>query len=132
MAYFNLTAANAAMTFAGVTLTCLQSIEVSRSAPQTEIECSGSSAVTFITGTPRYTITVTGALDEDDVTLLGAIDPGDNGAITMDPAGTATGTIDIASSSATVTDAPISMPVNGFSTYSATFACDDLTISANT
>lgn len=120
-----------AMTFAGTSLTCIQSIDISRTAPVTEIECAGATSTEQIVGIPRYTITVTGALNDDDNALLGAIDPGDAGAIACDPAGTTAGHLDISSTNATVTDAPVSLPINGFSTYGATFACDDLTIGAN-
>ena len=120
-----------ALTFASQSLTCVQSIDISRTAPITEIECAGATSAEQIVGIPRYTMTVVGALNDDDNALLGYIDPGDSGAIACDPAGTTTGHLDISSTNATVSDAPISMPVNGFSTYSVTFVLDDLTIAAN-
>lgn len=131
MAYFNLKNTGASLSFNSVNLTCLQSVEVTGSAPSTEIECSGSSAVTYITGVPRYQISFTGALDEDDVTLLNGIDINESGAVALNPAGTGAGTIDIASTNGTISDLSVSLPISGFSTYSGTILCDDLTFSAN-
>jgi hypothetical protein len=87
--------------------------------------------VTYITGVPRYQISFTGALDEDDVTLLNGIDVNESGAVALNPAGTGSGTIDIASTNGTISDLSVSAPVSGFATYSGTILCDDLTISAN-
>ncbi|MCP5018917.1 MAG: hypothetical protein GY938_27115 [Ketobacter sp.] len=109
----------------------MQSIELSSTAPTTEIECSGSTSVSYITGLPRHTMTVTGALDEDDTVLIAAIQVNDAGAIACDPAGIVAGTIDISSTNATVSDVSYSMPINGFSSYNVTFVLDDLTIGAN-
>ncbi len=132
MAYFNLaTNATTAMTFGGTSLTCLQSIEVTTSAPITEIECGGATAVSFLVGVPRYRMTVTGALDDEDDPLMGAITAGDTGAITCDPAGTTSNHIDISSTNATVSDSSFSFPVNGFAQYSVTLLLDDITIGAN-
>lgn len=132
MAFFNLgTSTSTAMTFNSVNLTCLQTIEVSGTAPVTEIECAGSTSVTNIVGIPRYTMTVTGAWDSAGNALATSLKPGETGAITCDPAGTTAPAVDISSTNATVSDFSLSMPVNGFSTYSATFQLDDLTIGAN-
>lgn len=132
MAYFNLsTNATAALSFGGNSLTCLQSVEVTGSAPNTEIECSGSTSVTNIPGVPRYSLTATGALDDEDDPLLGNIDVGTTGAIAFDPAGTTVTHMDISSTNGTVTDFSASFPVNGFSSYSVTIALDDLTIGSN-
>ncbi len=132
MSYFSLTTtATTAMTFNGTALTCLQSITVAATAPNTEIECGGATSVTNIVGLPRYSMTVVGALDNEDDPLLNVILPGQSGAVTCDAAGTATDTIDISSTNATVTSAPVSIPVNGFSTYSVTLVLDDITYGAN-
>lgn len=132
MAYFNLsTNSTTAMTFGGTALTCLQSIDLATTSPSTEIECGGATAVTFLTGVPRYRMTVVGALDDEDDPLLNALLPNSTGAITTDPAGTTADHIDISSTNATVSDMSASMPVNGFSTYSVTFLLDDITIGAN-
>lgn len=132
MAYFNLsTNATAALTLGGNSLTCLQSVEVTGSAPNTEVECSGSTSVTNIPGVPRYSMTATGALDDEDDPLLNNIAIGTAGAVAFDPAGTATDTMDISSTNGTVTDFSASFPVNGFSSYSVTIVLDDLTIGAN-
>lgn len=132
MAYFNLASVSStAMTFGGTSLTCLQSIEVTGNAPSTEIECGGATSVSYIVSVPRYRMTVTGALDDEDDPLLNDILPATTGAITCDPAGTTTNHLDISSTNATVTDFSISMPVNGFSTYSLTLLLDDITIGAN-
>ena len=132
MAKFNLASStNFALTFGGTTLSCVQTIDVNGNAPVQEIECAGATSVEQIVGITRTIMTVTGALEDNDTTLLGAIDPGDTGAIVCDPAGTATGTIDISSTNATVGDRTISLPVNGFATYSVTLLLDDITIAAN-
>ena len=132
MAKFNLaSSANFSLTFGGNALTCIQTVDISDTAPVTEIECAGASSVEQIVGITRVTMTISGALEDDDNTLLGYLDPGDTGAITFDPAGTGTGTLDISSTNATVTDRSISLPVNGFAQWNATLALDDITIGAN-
>lgn len=131
MAKFNLKNTGASLSFGGTSLTCLQSVEISGTAPTTEVECSGASSVEYVTGLPRFTMTFTGAVEDDDVTLLNAIQPNDAGAVAFDPAGTATGTIDISSTNGTISDFGLSTPVNGFSSYSGTIVLDDLTIAAN-
>ncbi len=132
MAKFNLGSESTfSMTFGGTALTCIQTIEFSSTAPVQEIECAGATAVEQIVGITRHTVTVTGALEDDDNTLLGIVDPGDTGALACDPAGTTTGHLDFSSTNGTVTDRSVSLPVNGFSTYSVTIALDDLTIGAN-
>jgi hypothetical protein len=131
MAKFNLAATGAALTFAGTALTCLQTVTVGGTAPNTEVECSGTAAVENVVGLPRFTMSLTGALETTGNALLNLIQPGDTGAITFDPAGTASTTLDISSTAATVTDFSATFPVNGFSQYSATFVLDDLTIAAN-
>ncbi len=131
MAYFNLTATGSALTFAGTTLTCLQTVQFTGNAEIQEISCNGTTTKTKITGATSYVLTLTGALDEDDVTLLNAINPGDAGAVAADLAGTTTGTIDISSTNGTVSDWTVDAPVNGFATYSATIQLDDLTVAAN-
>ena len=133
MAFFNLgTASTTAMTFNSITLTCLQTIDVSGTAPVTEVECAGATSVSKLVGIPRYTMSVTGALATDDNTLADGLLPAETGAITMDPAGTSSLTIDISSTNATVSDWSLSFPVNGFASYSATFQLDDITVAANT
>lgn len=132
MAYFNLKNTGASLVFASTTITCMQTVDITGNAPVTEVECSGSSSVTYVTGVPRYTMTVTGALDdEDDSPLLAGLALNTNGTVAFDPAGTATDTIDISSMSATVSDYSIGFPVSGFSTYSFTLVLDDITIGAN-
>ena len=130
--YFSLTTtATTAATINSVALTCIQSITIGATAPNTEIECGGATSVTNIVGLPRYSITITGALGDEDDPLLTSLIPGTAGALTCDPAGTATNTIDISSTNVTVTAAPVSIPVNGFSTYSITAVMDDITYGAN-
>lgn len=132
MAYFNLASeTTTAMTFGGTSLTCLQSIELTATAPPTEIECGGATSVNYVVGIPRYSMTVTGALDDEDDPLLNAVLPNTAGAITCDPAGTTATHIDISSTNATVSDLSSSFPVNGFASYSITFLLDDITIGAN-
>lgn len=130
--YFNLTTTSTtAMTFGGTALTCLQSITVSGTAPNTEVECGGATAVTNVVGLPRYTMSVTGALGDEDDPLVNAVLPATAGAITCDAAGTATDTIDFSSTNASVTNLQVSIPVNGFSTYQVDFVLDNLTTGAN-
>lgn len=131
MSKFNLTATGASLVFASTTLTCLQSVEISGSAPSTEIECSGATSVEYVTGTPRFSMTFNGALETDDVALLNAIQPNDAGAMAFDPAGVTAGDIDISSTNGTITDFSSSYPVNGFAAYSGTIVLDDMTIAAN-
>jgi hypothetical protein len=131
MAKFNLKELGAGLSFGGTALTCLQSVELTGTAPSTEVECSGSTTVEYVTGLPRYSMTATGALETDDEPLIEAVQPNDNGAIAFDPAGTATGTIDISSTSATVTDFSMSTPVNGFASYSVSWVLDDITYDTN-
>lgn len=131
MAKFNIKNANFTLSIGGNALTCIQQVDVSGSAPQTEIECAGASAVEYVTGLPRFTLTFSGALETDDVTLLGYVNVNDAGALILKPAGTTAGDLSITSTNATVSDIQYSFPVNGFSTYSGTMVLDDLAVAAN-
>lgn len=130
MAKFNLSGTGVSLTFNSVGLTCLQTVTVSGTAPNTEIECSGATSVENVAGLPRYSMSGSGALETDDTALVNAIFPGENGAITFYPASTTAADILVTSSNGIVTDFSMTTPVNGFSQYSFTLVLDDLTIAA--
>lgn len=131
MAKFNLTSTGAALTFGGVGLTCLQTVTVGGTSPNTEIECSGTTAVENVTGLPRYNLSGSGALETTGVALLNAINPGDTGALVFDPAGTTGGDFAITATAGVCTDFSMTVPVNGFAQYSFTLVLDDLTVGAH-
>jgi hypothetical protein len=127
---FNIKNANFTMTIGGNALTCVQSVNVSESAPVTEVECAGASSVTYVTGLPRVTFSFSGALADDDITLMNNVRANDSGAMVLRPAGTTAGDIGITSTNAFITDIAFDFPVNGFSSYSGSGVMDDLTIAA--
>ncbi len=131
MVKFNLKESGAGLVFNSVNLTCLQSIEITTNAPSTEVECSGQSSVEYVTGIPRYQMAVNGALNIDDDAIVSALQPNQAGAVACDPAGTASGSIDLSSTNATISDFAMSVPINGFASYTATLLLDDFTIGTN-
>lgn len=125
---FNIKNTNFTLTVGGNALTCVQNVDVSESAPVTEVECAGSSSVTYVSGIPRVTFSFSGALEDDDVTLMNNVRANDAGALVLRPAGNTVGDIAITSTNAIVTDIQFTFPVNGFSAYSGSGVMDDLTI----
>lgn len=130
MAKFNLTATAASLTFNSIPLTCLQTVTVGGTAPNTEVECSGTASVENVAGLPRYSMSFSGALETDDDTLVDGILPGESGSVTFNPAGTTATYIRVTSSNGIITDFSMTVPVNGFAQYSGTLVLDDLTIAA--
>ena len=111
-------------------LTCIQTVSTSESLDVLVIECAGAGAKEKIMGLADVTCTLTIALETDDVTMLGYIDPDTSGAVIWNLNGATSGDITITSTNATVSDRSISNPVNGFATAAVTIQFDDITIGA--
>jgi hypothetical protein len=130
MAKFNLTATGADFTFNSVEITCLQNVQISGTAPNTEVECSGSTSVTNVVGLPRYAWSISSALETDDVSIVNAVKPAENGAVTFNTTSTA-GDIVITSTNGTVNSWNVTDPVNGFAQLTADGTLDDCTVAAH-
>ena len=120
------------LSFGGNALTCITSVSTSEQVDIAMAECAGSTYKTKVAGLANATMTVNMALDKDDVTELGYIDPGDTGAIIWLPAGAASGNIQWDSTNATVSSRNIDAPVNGIVAVTFVLELDDVAISADT
>ena len=127
---FNLTATGADFTFNSVAITCLQNVTISGSAPNTEVECSGTTSVENVVGLPRYTWSISSALETDDVTIVNGVKPAESGAMTFNTSSTA-GDIVVTSTNGTVNNWSITDPINGFAQLTADGTLDDCTVAAH-
>lgn len=120
----------ASFTFNSVAITCLQNVTIAGTAPNTEVECSGTTSVENVAGLPRYTWSIQSALETDDVSIVNGLKPAQAGAVTFNSSST-TGDIVVTSTNGTVNTWNISDPINGFATLSADGTLDDCTVAGH-
>lgn len=118
------------LTLDGNSLTCITSVSTSESVDVAIAECAGATYKTKVAGLANATMTINMALNQDDVTLLGYIDPGDTGAVVWHPAGATSTFIKFDSTNATVSSRNIDDPVNGICACTVVLELDDVAISA--
>jgi len=118
------------LTVGGNSITCLQSIETDERLDIYEVECAGATDKEKVAGLKSSRMTLVLAVNQDDVTVLGYLDPGDGGAIVLRPAGASTGFLNYASTGCIVGARRSSFPVNGISIVTIDIELQDLTISA--
>lgn len=119
------------LTFGGNSLTCITSVDTNEATDIAMAECAGSTYKTKVAGLASATMTVNMALETDDVTLMGYVDPGDTGAVVWLPAGAATGNIQWDSTNGTISSRTLSAPVNGIVAMTVVIELDDVAISAD-
>lgn len=115
----------------GNAITCIQSVESTENVDIAMVDCAGATYKEKVYGLADAKMTVNFALETDDVTVLGYVDPGDSGAIIWLPAGSTTGDIKLTSTNGTVAGRTISVPVNGFAACTVNVELDDFTVGAN-
>ena len=119
------------LTIGGNAITCLQSVETDEAVDVFEISCAAATYKEKVVGLASARMTVTFALDQNDTTELGYVDPGDTGAVLFKPAGATTGYIQIDATAATVGNRRMSYPVEGFAVCTVDVELDDLAITAH-
>ncbi len=130
MSKFRLNSASV-FTLGGNALSCLTSADVSESIDTLMSECVGQTYKATITGLKTATVTVSGEIENDDVTELGNFAPATSGALVFQPNGTTAGDIKITSTKATVVSRDITTAGGSLSAVSITLNLDDLTLAAN-
>lgn len=132
MAKFRLNS-NSVFSIGGNAVTCLTSADFSQSLNAIMSECAGNAFQETVAGLKNATITVNFELSNNDVTLLGNVALGTNGAIVFQPNGTTVGDIKVSSTSGTIVDGPnITTSTSGLTAASITVNLDNVTIAANT
>lgn len=119
------------LTHGGNTISCVTSIDFDESLDVFISRCMALDTVQHIGGQNVITGTLNFEINTDDDTELGYLDPGTTGALVFDPAGTATGTLDISSTNMLISGRSMAYSTTSLTTGSAPFTCDDLTIGAN-
>lgn len=110
---------------------CMGSVDVSQDADNAQIACAGGSVKENVVGQEAITLTMNVWINTNDTAMLNAIQTGTNSTIAFDPAGTATGTLSYASTSATVLSLSTSFPVDGVASATVVFGLDDWTLTGN-
>lgn len=118
------------LTLGGNSITCITSISTSEQVDIAMAECAGSTYKTKVAGLANATMTVNLALNQDDVTLLGYLDPGDTGAVVWHPAGATSTYVKWDSTNATVSSRNVDAPVNGICACTVVLELDDVALSA--
>lgn len=118
------------LTIGGNAITCLQSVETDERVDIFEISCAAATDKAKVAGLKSSRMTVTFALDQNDTTELGYVDPGDSGAIVFHPAGATSTYIKIDATASIVASRRMSTPVDGFAVCTVDIELDDLAITA--
>lgn len=118
------------LTIGGNAITCLQSVDTDESIDVYQVACAAATDKENVAGLKSSRMSVTLALETDDVTVLNYFEPGDTGAVVFRPTGANAGDINIAATASIVSNRRTSTPVEGIGVASFDVALDDLTISA--
>jgi hypothetical protein len=129
MAKFRLNPASV-FTIGGNAIACVTEVTIDEAADDYMSNCSGQTFRTHVDGMVNVTGSANFEIETDDVTELGYIEPGDNGALVLRPAGITAGMINIASTNLIVLSRSVTFSSTGLATGSFTFVCDDLAITA--
>lgn len=125
------TGADMTLTIGGNALTCLQSVETDERIDVYQVACAAATDKENVAGLKSSRMSVTFALETDDVTVLNYVEPGDTGAIVFKPNGAVMGSIQIDATASIVSGRRISSPVEGFVFCTAEIECDDLAVTAH-
>ena len=113
----------------GVGGSCLASVDVSDDVDVYTAECAGATAKINLPGLRNIQVDVQGYLQDTDVALLNAIAPGVSDTdFVFHPAGDTGGNLELTSTKATASSRPVSVSVNGITTFGFTLMLDQLTI----
>lgn len=124
------TGASQTFTIGGNAITCIQSGETDERIDIYEVACAAATDKEKVSGLKSSRMSLSFAVETDDVTVLGYVDPGDSGAIVYRPAGATSGDINIAATTGIVASRRISAPVEGIVVVSIEIELSNLAISA--
>ncbi len=118
-------------TIGGNAVTGLQSIETDERTDVFEVSTAADANKDKVAGNKSSRMSVTFALDQNDTTELGYVDPGDTGAIVFKPGGATMGYIQIDATASVVASRRMSVPVDGVVVCTVDIELDDLAITAH-
>jgi hypothetical protein len=125
------TGADMTLTIGGNAITCLQSVETDERLDVYQVSCAGGTNKENVGGLKSSRMSITFAVETDDVTVLNYVEPGDTGAVVFKPHGAVMGDIQIDATASIVSGRRLSSPVEGIVIASAEIELDSLAITAH-
>jgi hypothetical protein len=129
MAKFRLNS-NSVFTFGGDAVTCVTEVTLDETADDYMSNCAGLTTREHIAGVTNITGSASCELETDGATQYNLFAPGSTGALVLSPASNTAGDITFTSTNMTILGRSPAFSSGGLTTFSFTFALDNLTIAA--